>query len=416
MKVLVHDFAGHPFQVQLSRELARRGHTVDHAYFAGDIGPKGLMVRTEADPPELSITALGGSIDYSKANLLKRRFGDVAYGKELARHIGAFEPDVVICGNAPTEVVSPLPKAATSVGAAFVYWIQDLNGLAAKRIIAKKSRVLGAIVGGYYMWLDKCHIRAADQVVVISDAFLRNTDAMEVPRDRVTTIANWGAIDEIAPTEKQNPWATAAGLRSGTRYVYSGTLARKHNPQLLLSLAQQVPGDDDVVVVANGVGADWLASLRERPSSLRLMPLQSFAVFPEVLGAADVLLAVIEREAGSFSVPSKILSYLCAARPIVLAAPADNLAARMIREAGAGVVVEPEDIEGFVAAARHFAKNDDAAERAGAAGRAYAEANFAIERVADKFEAVFSRAIRSSDRSDRDASKSVSAVTSSSEA
>ncbi|RYJ01060.1 MAG: glycosyltransferase WbuB, partial [Actinomycetales bacterium] len=39
MKVVVHDFSGHPFQVQLSRELARRGHDVVHsscaAYVSG---------------------------------------------------------------------------------------------------------------------------------------------------------------------------------------------------------------------------------------------------------------------------------------------------------------------------------------------------------------------------------------------
>ena len=28
MNILLHDFAGHPFQAQLSRELARRGHRV----------------------------------------------------------------------------------------------------------------------------------------------------------------------------------------------------------------------------------------------------------------------------------------------------------------------------------------------------------------------------------------------------
>ena len=30
MRILVHDFSGHPFQMQLSRELARRGHDVLH--------------------------------------------------------------------------------------------------------------------------------------------------------------------------------------------------------------------------------------------------------------------------------------------------------------------------------------------------------------------------------------------------
>jgi len=30
MRIGIHDFSGHPFQVQLSRELASRGHEVVH--------------------------------------------------------------------------------------------------------------------------------------------------------------------------------------------------------------------------------------------------------------------------------------------------------------------------------------------------------------------------------------------------
>ena len=33
MRILVNDYAGHPFQLQLSRSLARDGHTVLHTYF-----------------------------------------------------------------------------------------------------------------------------------------------------------------------------------------------------------------------------------------------------------------------------------------------------------------------------------------------------------------------------------------------
>ena len=43
LKILIHDYAGHPFQTSLSKELARLGHNVTHAYFAQDEGPKGMM-------------------------------------------------------------------------------------------------------------------------------------------------------------------------------------------------------------------------------------------------------------------------------------------------------------------------------------------------------------------------------------
>jgi len=394
MHILVHDFAGHPFQTGLSRELARRGHRVNHAYFAGDIGPKGDLARRSGDPDGLSFSALGGDIRYSKSDLLSRRAGDVAYGRVLAAHITSLRPDIVICGNSPTEVVSPLPAAARDAGAAFVYWVQDFNGLAAKRLLARRLAGLGSLVGDLYMWLDRRHLLTSDHVVLISDAFRDLTDQWGVPRDKITVIPNWGPIAEVDVLARNTAWAAEHELSAGWRFVYSGTLALKHNPGLLSALARGVADRGEVVVVSAGTGADRLREQASTLPALRCLPLQPIQIFEQVLASADVLLAIIEREAGDFSVPSKILSYLCAGRPIVLAAPRENLAARIVEQSGAGRVVEPEDESGFVEAALAYADDPQAAASAGIAGRTYAEAHFRITDVADRFEAAFASALQ----------------------
>ena len=48
MKLVVHDFAGHPGQLQLSRELARRGHVVEHHYCQSVATGQGATVRRSA--------------------------------------------------------------------------------------------------------------------------------------------------------------------------------------------------------------------------------------------------------------------------------------------------------------------------------------------------------------------------------
>lgn len=397
MRILLHDFAGHPFQAELSRALAARGHEVVHGWFAGDIGPKGRLRHVVGDAETLSFLPLGATISYSKTNLLKRRQGDVAYGRELAAAVRKIAPDVVICGNAPTEVVSPLPAACRAAGAAFVYWVQDFNGIASKKILSRKLPGIGHLVGSYYTWLDGHHLRAADHVVLITEGFLAETDRVRVPRARVSVIPNWGALDEIVQMGRDTPWRHEQGLTRKRIALYSGTLALKHNPQHLRALAQalEARGNTSVVVVAAGKGADDLAQLqRDAPlSALELRPLQPFERFSEVLATADVLLAVLEDDAGSFSVPSKILSYLCAGRPIVLAAPEENLAAEIVRSTGAGSVMASADEAGFVAAALRYLDNPSLADEAGRAGRRYAEENFDIARVADRFETVFTKAI-----------------------
>jgi glycosyltransferase involved in cell wall biosynthesis len=98
----------------------------------------------------------------------------------------------------------------------------------------------------------------------------------------------------------------------------------------------------------------------------------------------------LEADAGVFSVPSKVLSYLCAARPVLLAVPAENLAARIVAENGAGLVVEPSDLAGFCTAARQFAESQDHRETCGRAARQYAESHFDIGRICDQFEKILS--------------------------
>jgi glycosyltransferase involved in cell wall biosynthesis len=184
-------------------------------------------------------------------------------------------------------------------------------------------------------------------------------------------------------------------------FLYSGTLALKHNPDLLWALAGHFENDPGVVVAvaASGVSYDVLKARHaaEPKANLVFLPLQSMDVFADVLGAADVLVALLENDAGPFSVPSKVLSYLCAGRPILLSAPPSNLSVRLVEKSAAGLCVPAGCSQAFVAAADRLRGEPHTCARFGAAGRAYAETAFNIAGVADHFEAMIAKA-RSRDR------------------
>jgi glycosyltransferase involved in cell wall biosynthesis len=76
----------------------------------------------------------------------------------------------------------------------------------------------------------------------------------------------------------------------------------------------------------------------------------------------------------------------------LLAAPAGNLASRVVRAQAAGVVVEPGDRAGFVRAASALWADEAGRREMGARGRAYAERTYDVERVADRFEEVMEAA------------------------
>jgi glycosyltransferase involved in cell wall biosynthesis len=161
----------------------------------------------------------------------------------------------------------------------------------------------------------------------------------------------------------------------------------------LARLASAVPAAS-VVVVSEGTGTDQLAAIATMYDNLRLLPIQPHASVADMLATADVLIALLDPDASSFSVPSKVLTYLAAGRPVLAAMPADNAAARAISESGAGVVVEPQDRDRFVAVAQSLMADVDRRRRMGLAGRAYAEREFQIGRKADLFERVLESAAR----------------------
>src|ERR1700760_4038175 len=229
LKILVHDYAGHPFQVDLSRELAHRGHDVRHAYFHGDRGPKGRLEVSSSDPKGLSFTGVSITRPYDKASFVRRRFDDVSYGRAVAKLIISENPDIVISGNTPTEAQSAIVKACGKNGPAFVFWVQDFYSIAVSKLLRKKLGAVGAAIGGYYSHLERNQFRTSDAVVVITDSFSGIAREWAGSDDKVFTIENWGTLNEIVPQSKDNEWARRHAIDKSFNFIYSGTLGLKNN-------------------------------------------------------------------------------------------------------------------------------------------------------------------------------------------
>ena len=393
LRIAVHDYAGHPFQFELSRALAQRGHTVRHFFFGDDPGPKGPTRTRPGDPPGYAIEPirLGGA--YSKQRMLKRFVDDRRYGRRAAGAIAAFRPDVVLSGNTPLDPQRAIADAARQVGARFVFWVQDFYSLAMRRLLGGRWLGLGTSVAQHYVRLEGSLLASSDAIILISPDFRAHLPAALAASERVSVIRNWGPAGTItANPPGSDAWRAARGLVGRFVFLYTGTLARKHDPHLLLGLADAFADDPGVaiVVAAAGVSADVLRATQARAprANLVLLPLQPIGEFAAALGAADVLITLLEEDAAEFSVPSKLLSYLCAGRPVLLSAPSRNLAATIVAESDGGLAVEAADRDGFVAAARRLRTDADVRAHLGRSGRAYADHHFDLARIATSFEDV----------------------------
>jgi colanic acid biosynthesis glycosyl transferase WcaI len=393
MRIYVHDYSGHPFQAQLSRELAFRGHEVVHSTCAAYVSGKGDL---QSRQPNLSYATIGSGRSISKMRFVRRFFQECGLGLELSRQIREKKPDVVMLSNVPIPTLVVAVASLRVRRVPWVLWQQDVQAVALRTFAeAGISPALKAVVR-LMAWAERWAARAAARIVVISPSFL------QVHRDwgtadKVTVIPNWAPVDEITPRERDNAWSREHGLSDSPTLLYSGTLGLKHNPELMVRLAARVRQDGipvRLVVVNEGPAVDVLrASAATYDVPLLLLPFQDYARLPEVLATGDVLVVLLENEAGSFSIPSKTLSYLCAARPIVGLMPEENEAAQLLARAGCGVFRPREDDIEAAAAWVCDMFNDDGVRRdIGRRARELAECEFALDRCADRFELVLTDA------------------------
>jgi putative colanic acid biosynthesis glycosyltransferase WcaI len=397
MRILIHDFAGHPFQVDLSRELARRGHSVIHAYSPDVTTGRGRVTRSEGDPTGLAIRAVELGRQFSRYSLFRRPRDELAYGRRLGHHVDTFRPDVVLSANTPLLSQRRLRGRTRRHGAAFAYWLQDLLGVGTGAELGRRLGPIGRIPGGALERVERRLLVKSDVVVAISDDFLPLLREAGVHPDRVHVIENWAPIDELPERPRHNKWASRREWSDQFVFLYSGTLGLKHEPRLLLELAKRFRSDRRaaVVVISEGLGADWMRTqAREQAlENLRVLDYQPYEQLPEVLATADVLVALLESSAGVFSVPSKVLSYLCAGRPLLASMPEENLAARTIKRAEAGIVTVSGDAAAFTESAELFLSNPNLRIEMGQAARSYAERTFRIDAIADRFENALTDAV-----------------------
>lgn len=395
MKILLHDYSGHPFQVELSRELSRRGHDVTHSYCDAYTSGKGHL---QAEPGEtLTFDPVGVGVAITKTSFVRRLFQELSFGVQLVQQARRQQPEVVMASNVPIPTLVILAGYLGLRRIPWVLWHQDVQAVAIRSFAGKQlSRAFTLVAKGIEVGERWCSRRSA-AVVVIADSFV------EVHRkwgtdDRTTVIPNWAPLDEITPRPRDNDWSREHQLSGVRTLVYSGTLGLKHNPELLVGLARTLidRGQPVRLVVVNQGPAEPV--LREAATRLdvplTLLPFQPYERLPEVLASGDVLVVLLEQDAGAFSVPSKTLSYLCAGRPIVGLMPAENLAATLVDDAR-GLVLPPcsESLDRAADWVSKVLVDDQLAAEIGTTSRLLAEKEFALSTCASSFEEILHRAV-----------------------
>ena len=394
MNIAINDYGGFPFPFDLSRELVRRGHQVRHSYSMSSGGPISVPQSSLQNGLEIQGLGIGPA---NKDDLLKRWYQELRYGREFVEKLDQRPPKLILSANTPLVAQHKIIKWSRQRHIPFVFWLQDLLSIAARSILYKRFGPLSWPICKYFENIERYALRKSDYIVAITESFIPFLEKCKINARKISIIHNWSPIGDIPELPRKNDFSTKYQLNEKFVVLYAGTLGLKQNPKLIVQAARAFVEDKSIVfvVATDERGQNYLRKEMGfiNLPNLLMLQLQPISVLPYMLASADILLSVLGNSASSFCVPSKVWSGFCAARPSLLVMPKSNLAARILTDIRAGVVVSPGRVDGVVRAVKSLKEEAPLREHMARNARRYAEKKFAISKIADSFENIFQRTL-----------------------
>jgi glycosyltransferase involved in cell wall biosynthesis len=222
--------------------------------------------------------------------------------------------------------------------------------------------------------IERLAYRHAGLVTTVTVGLVRLLDRKPAATGRVRLLPNGVAIDRFDPTTD----AAAARRRLGwpddrLTLVYVGSVGLAQGLGTLIDAVAPLRGEGvSLRIVGEGFERQQLAA-RVRAEHLDHIHFDdpvAAAHVPPILAAADAVLVLLRR--GSLyedSLPTKLVEGLAAGRPVIVSAAGES--ARIVADAGAGYIADPEDPEALRDVIRQATIDPDRALK-GQAGRAIA--------------------------------------------
>jgi colanic acid biosynthesis glycosyl transferase WcaI len=231
----------------------------------------------------------------------------------------------------------------------------------------------------------------ADRLLVVSEAAARHVRDKGVEPAKIRVAKHWidESVFEASPTGRN----VRAELGLDGRFVvaFAGNLGLVQGLETVIDAAARLR-DSNVTVLLIGDGSD--RARLEADVARRGLDNVVFAgrhpasAMPDFFRAADALLVHLRSSSiAAHAIPTKILAYLAAAKPIVCAMP--GAAADLVTAANAGPVVPPGDPEALARAITSLADMTPSdRDVLGANGRRYLATHFRREHVMTEYEDV----------------------------
>jgi len=274
-------------------------------------------------------------------------------------------------------------------GGKVIYNAQDLFPdayLASREVrVGWLARVMGRLMNRIY--------RRSDRITVITESFAEAIAARGIDRQKIVTIPNFVDTKAVKPLPRANAFRRQQRLDDQFVVMYAGNIGYTHGTELLVEAAAALAAIPDLRFLVVGGGskqADLVRLARERQlSNMQFLPTQPSETLPEMLATADVFVMTSKPDVGRTSFPGRIYNSMLAGRPLVASFDENSDLARVLHNAGAGIVTAPGNVEEFCRALTTLYHDAPLRERMGRSGVEFIARNYSPQAVVERYESLF---------------------------
>jgi colanic acid biosynthesis glycosyl transferase WcaI len=322
-----------------------------------------------------------GSTAYPRHQMKRRVSNYLSYLALAVPRAIAIRPDVVLAMTDPPIAGIAGAFVAQMAGRPFVYNIRDLY----------PDMAVGGDIVQPSKWVErweKLHRRALRQaacVIVLGDDMRDRILSKGIDPERVVVVRDGTSIPTPQPdTTDPAIRKSIDELRCGFPFVaiHAGNLGFYGAWDTLLKAAEVLRNegnDTGFVFIGDGANRKRLEASAGNQGNVRFLPFRPVEQIPHVMMAGDIHIVTVKRGLEGVVVPSKLYSILAAGRPVLVVAPKECDAARIVVQDGCGIVANPDDPAAVAAAIRELRSDpvqlSEMGKRARESAKKYARVN-----------------------------------------
>ena len=387
---------------RLSKGLVGRGHEVHvvstfphYAAFRVPEQYRGRIIQRSIEDG-IHVTRVWVFASGQKQRMWHRLVNYLTYnvGAFLAAQSSAADYDVALATS--TSFFTGITSWLLGVlrGFPYVYNVQDIYPDVPARAGQLKSKwqIAGLDAIGSFM-----HAQAA-QVTAISDEMRLTLIRKGVPAEKVSVIHNFVDVHQMRPVLRDEKFAARFGWNGKLVVMHGGNIGFAYDFDSILAAAHRLRDRDDIrfVIMGEGVRKAALQArvAAENLTNVQILPYQPHSDLPQVRACSDVQLSLYRRGSSEFSLPSKLYEIMACGRPVLASAEPASEVTRLIRNADAGLVIEPENVDALVEAITALQREPQRREQLGRNGREFVVAHHSDEAAVEAYEACLLRTVQ----------------------